>query len=127
MDLKKILIILCLVCNTVTADMIGLDYPITDEIIKPVSVGITTWSCDKYGTTIGGFASISCMSFYEKVRLELGAAFKTQDKLKYVPFTGLSVPITDEFILGVWYAPFWNLYQPKTSDDPSGIMIGYRF
>lgn len=129
---KKIIILISvmLISFNVFGDseirMIGKDYSITDVIVRPVSVGISSWTDDKYGTVPAGFASMCCFSLDNKIRLELGIAFTIQDKLDIAPLTGLSTPI-DNFIVGVWYAPFWNLYSPKSSDDPWGVMVGYRF
>lgn len=122
MDIKKIILFLCLLVNFSFADVVILDYPITDEIIQPVSIGIITWS-DNNDNTFGGYGSICCLSYNNKLRFELGMAFTTNNKLDIAPLTGISTPIGDTFVVGAWCAPFWNLF----SDDPYGLLLGYRF
>ena len=109
----------------VISHIIGRDYTFTDVIVRPVSVGVSSWT-DKDGTRPSIFTSFCCMSFENDLRFELGVAFSMDDKLEVVPLTGISTPIADDFIIGAWYAPFWNLYS-SSSDDPLGIMLGYRF
>ena len=123
--------VICLLCCVSNAEevsfkTIGVHYSLTDVVIKPVSIGIVSWTCDEYNTVPGVFGSICCLS-HKNIRLELGAAFTIQDRFDVVPLTGVSFPISESIIVGAWYAPFWNLYSPNSSDDPFGMMVGYRF
>ena len=128
MTTAKLLLSLCLIAGTASAEIrtLGLDYDVTDVVAKPLSVGVTSLHY-KSDNNIGVFGSISCMTVDDILRLELGGIFAVSDGLDVHILTGLSTPVLDEFTVGVWYASFWNTYHPATSDDPWGIMVGYRF
>lgn len=120
-------VLLCCVC-TASAEIktLGLDYDVSDVVSRPISIGITSMHF-KERDTVGAFGSICCMTMDDKLRLELGGIFSVSDRLDVHILTGLSTPVLDDYVVGVWYASFWNLYHPATSDDPWGIMVGYRF
>lgn len=127
MKTKTILLALLLFSVTASADVLFLGANrdgVSDVIKNPLSIGVLTWSDDNKNTG-GVFGSICPMAYDDRIRLELGVAFNTADGFEVHPLTGLTAPIGEHFIAGVWYGAFWNLYPG--SDDPYGLMLGYRF
>lgn len=109
--------------------IIGRDYNIFDDpSMRPFSFGLTSWTDKEHGTDPALYGSVALLSYKEMVRFECGGAATFHKGEKWADIamvTGLSTLIADRIVLGVWYSPFWNLYDKKHSDDPWGVMIGY--
>ena len=123
-----ILMMLTAVCNAGEFKILGRDYGLSDVVEKPISVGLSSWSDKELGTVPALYASLSMMSYSDNIRFETGIVGTMGSRTVDVAIlTGLSTPVGDNMVAGVWLAPFWNLYKPKYSDDAWGIMVGYRF
>jgi hypothetical protein len=99
-----------------------IDYRYFDSEIRPISLGITSFS-DRDKDTAAIYGSV-CMFNYKSIRFEIGSGISFEGDVAFI--TGFSYPIKS-MVLGAWYAPFWGLDIDGNSDDPWGIMVGYRF
>ena len=116
--------------------IIGRDYNLWEDIsARPVSVGLNSWYTVETGVLPAIYASAAVISYKDIVRLELGgsATWNSHRRINggsgsidMALLTGVSTLIADRIVVGIWFAPFWNLYGSKP-DDAFGGMIGYAF
>ena len=105
------------------------DYSITDQELRPMSIGLCTWSDSETSCDVAGYFDIAIISmFNDRLRLGTGLIGKPRDDSHWMDIK-METSITtrfDWFEVGAYYCPFWGLADKKYADDPAyGIMIGY--
>lgn len=110
--------------------IIGRDFNLFESVsVKPVSIGVTSWTDREHGTDPAMYVSGAMLSYKDIIRFECGGTATLHNGERWVDIamiTGISTLIADKVVVGAWFAPFWNTYGPRP-DDPWGIMIGYAF
>lgn len=104
------------------------DYRLTDEDVRPISIGAVLWQSKELPDHFGPYAGLSPF-YYKNLRFEAGCASTWNEKRSRVEIamlTGISVRIKEKFILGAWYEPFWGM-DKRFPDDAWGVMVGYAF
>jgi hypothetical protein len=110
--------------------VVGRDYNLFEDIsVKPLSVGINSWYTFDTGVLPAMYASVALFSYKDVVRFEVGGSSTwngNKDRVDISPLTGISTLLAEKIVVGIWFAPFWNLYG-NCPDDAWGGMIGYAF
>lgn len=117
-----ILLVVLAVSPVFAVEIATIDYKLTDVVVKPISYGVCSWTDDE-GTRAAPYISVCCMTHWD-IRLEMGMAFAYIDKVEVRALTGLSYAVSENYLVGAWYSPFWG-YDDR--DDPWGVMVGRRF
>lgn len=134
--MKKLLAILAFIFVSATclADgikIIGRDFWVADEDLKPISFGACSWTDSDADFQLGGYVNVSLFNFWDN-RLRIGIGFAgtapdvgTIDKidLRLVTPT-VTTLLFDHLELGFYSAPFYNT---MSDNDPFGFMVGYAF
>lgn len=115
--------------------MIGKDFWVTDEELRPISFGLCSWTDEESDCQLGAFLNISLFNLWDnRLRLGTGFAISTPDEgtADFVKVDARLIGPTvttllwDHLELGFYVTPFWNLYDGGV-DDPWGFMVGYAF
>jgi hypothetical protein len=122
------ILILCVTCIAARAEVgiLWQDYSVSDEVVRPVTVGLGFQRTNKLGMSATLVTSMCCMTYDDYLRFEVGVTTTFDDKLRFHALTGISVPMDDRLTFGVYACPFWNLYGDNP-DDPWGAYFGWRF
>ena len=130
-----LLFLMGLACSCARADnvdrrlrLVYRDYAAFDQAVRPITVGATLWESKELPHHAGLCASIAVLT-YDKCRLEVGAAATLNGKQGWANIamlTGVAYQLNTNWSIGIWMAPFWNLYGAR-ADDPWGISLGYTF
>lgn len=110
---------------------VGLDYKLTDEDSKPISLGVLSWSTEEIDIAAGAYCQLGFMTYKDVVRFNLGGGGAWNDdkgRVDIRPLTSITMAFSiyeSSFEVGAYYAPFWGL--DDKSDDPYGLMFGYLF
>jgi hypothetical protein len=136
--MKKILVFMVIALMNVTclADgikMIGRDFSVADEELKPISFGLCSWTDKDVDCQLAGYVNVSLFSFWDNyLRLGAGLAVTSPDigeisavDLRVVVPT-ITTLIFEHLEVGFYAAPFYNMYNGGV-DDPWGFMVGYAF
>lgn len=136
--MKRYLVILALIFTVLLASaqdvkVIGKDFWVTDDKLRPISVGLCSWSDEDADFQLGGICNFSLINLWDNhLRIGTGFAVSTKDNSSNIKMdlrlVGPTVTtlVFDSLELGFYVAPFWNLYNGQR-DDPYGFIIGYAF
>lgn len=133
--MKYVIVVLALLSSLVCVQAGGskpyklmiLDYTLNDSGIRPISIGVCSWSNDDQPLTGGCYLDIAFLSLLDD-RLRLGAGLLVahgDDRLDVKLHTSVTTLVWDWLEVGVYYAPFWGMAQELGDDPPYGVMIGY--
>jgi hypothetical protein len=113
--------------------MIGRDFWVSDEEMKPIAFGLCSWTDEEVDLQLAYYINISVLSFWDNhLRFGLGAAFTKPDEGSVARMDmRLMVPAVttlffDHLEVGAYASPCYNLYNGRVN-DPYGIMVGYAF
>jgi hypothetical protein len=103
------------------------EYTVSERCL---SVGVASWTDSKHDLTVAGYFNYAFVAFFED-HLRFGAGMMGGwDADEGRPLMRLQTSVTSRIFdyveVGVWMAPFWDLYG-KHPDDPYGMMVGYVF
>jgi hypothetical protein len=108
------------------------DYRFDDPELRPMSVGLLTWTDTEHDCSVGGYFNWTIVSML-KDKLRLGAALAvipsgiTEYPAQIRFDTTVTTRLFDWLEVGAYYAPFWGLAKDLGDDPPWGVMVGYSF
>ena len=135
--MRKFIVILAIIflAATCLADgvkMIGRDFWVNDQDVKPLSFGLCSWTDKDTDLQLAGYFNCSLFNFWDNhLRFGVGCAVTSPDvdtvsKVDARLMTTATTLFFKHLEIGFYAAPFYNAVN-NSKDDPYGFMMGYAF